>query len=166
MNIWSCRFITVDDNSSKIKCWQVGDAMCLAWKALEPPTTNSTLVPFLGRKVHLSLNVCVVVAVVDCALLSVRRISGDCKDVYVQAEQSTRKPVSAAQRLARHRTPRSASRAALRVRLEPALAFLQHLLFWTERHSECFIARCCVFTLTGAYSSLSSMWITPACCCL
>ena len=92
MNIWSCRFITVDDNSSKIKCWQVGDAFCLAWKALEPPTTNSTLVPFLGRKVHLSLNVCMVVAVVDCALLSVRRISGDCKDVYVQAEQSTRKP--------------------------------------------------------------------------
>ena len=92
---------------------------------------------FLGGKVHLSLNVCVVVAVVDCALLSVRRISGDCKDVYVQAEQSTRTPVSVAQRLARRRTPRSASRAALRVQLEPTLAFLQHILFWTEWHSEC-----------------------------
>ena len=98
--------------------------MCLAWKALEPPTTNSTFVLFLGGKVHLSLNVCMVVAVVDCALLSVRRISGDCKDVYVQVEQSTRKPVSVAQRLARRRTPRSASRAALRVQLEPTLAFL------------------------------------------
>ena len=53
------------------------------------------LVSLLGRKVHLSLNVYVVV-VVDFALSSVRRIRGDCKDVYVQVEQSTCTPVSVA----------------------------------------------------------------------
>ena len=61
------------------------------------------LVSLLGGKVHLSLNVCVVV-VVDFALSSVRRVRGDCKDVYTQVGQPMCARVSVAQRLARRRT--------------------------------------------------------------